>query len=227
MPISQVNSKTPVTIKAAIFDMDGLLIDSERLALETFMELAQDYRLDDMRQVYLRVIGMNSKAINAIVAEALHGRADPVQFMADWTVSYNEKIHREPVPVKPGVEALLAALAARNIPAAVATSTGTEMATDKLRRSGLLDNFQSLIGGDQVANSKPAPDIYLRAANALDIAPSHCVAMEDSPNGVRAAVAAGMQVVQIPDQLQPDAELLTLGHRVYDSIDRVIDLLVD
>lgn len=217
--------KTERLIKAAVFDMDGLLIDSERIALETFVEIGDVYQLDGIEELYRQVIGMNHQAITKIVTEALQERVDPKRFLADWSVSYQGKVAAKPVPVKTGVHEVLGALAHRKIPAAVATSTGTEMATKKLRNSGLLDYFQVLIGGDQVSQSKPSPDIYLRAAESLRVEPAHCLAMEDSPNGVRAAVAAGMQVVQIPDQLQPDADLLLLGHQVFPCIDQVMQLL--
>jgi beta-phosphoglucomutase-like phosphatase (HAD superfamily) len=90
-----------------------------------------------------------------------------------------------------------------------------------LRKSGVLDRFQAVIGSDQVRNGKPEPDIYLKAAGLLNARPERCLALEDSENGVRAAVGAGMTVVQIPDLVQPSAELLALGHIVLDSLREV------
>jgi beta-phosphoglucomutase-like phosphatase (HAD superfamily) len=101
---------------------------------------------------------------------------------------------------------------------AVATSTRTKRATEKLGDAGLLDYFKIVIGGDQVEQGKPDPEIYLKAASALSSAPSRCLALEDSANGVKAAVAAGMTVVQIPDLVPPSDELLQLGHIVLSSL---------
>mgnify|MGYP000072935976 CR=1 FL=1 len=106
---------------------------------------------------------------------------------------------------------------------AVATSTRTDRAKVKLSDSGILDYFDIIIGGDQVSNSKPDPEIYLKAASELSSEPSKCLAFEDSPNGVKSAVAAGLTVIQVPDLVQPDEDLLKMGHIVLGSLADVQD----
>ena len=106
---------------------------------------------------------------------------------------------------------------------AVATSTRTEWAKVKLSDSGILHYFDKIIGGEQVSNSKPDPEIYLRAASELSSEPSKSLALEDSPNGVKSAVAAGLTVIQISDLVQPDENLLKMGHIVLGSLAEVQD----
>jgi beta-phosphoglucomutase-like phosphatase (HAD superfamily) len=118
---------------------------------------------------------------------------------------------------------LLEHVSSLGIPTAVATSTRTERAREKLLRAGVLDRFHEVVGGDQVAHSKPSPDIYLRVAELLRVRPRGCLALEDSDNGVRAALAAGMTVVQIPDLLSPSADVLELGHIVLTSLAEVAE----
>ena len=125
-----------------------------------------------------------------------------------------DKRHAEGIPVKPGVREVVEEIRERDLPYMIATSTPTERAHQVLAKAGLSDLFPKLIGGDQVASGKPAPDIYLAAARLLEKVPAHCVAFEDSANGVKAAHAAGCRTIQIPDIVQPDPELLALGHHV-------------
>jgi len=131
---------------------------------------------------------------------------------------YRRVIEESPIPLKDGAEELLRYISSIEIPIAVATSTAIDRAQKKLKSSGILDYFDFIIGGDQVTRSKPDPEIYLKAASELSSEPSKCLALEDSANGVKAAVAAGMTVVQIPDLVQPGEELLSLGHIVLRSL---------
>lgn len=213
------------TPKAAVFDMDGLLIDSERFAMQAFIDTGKHYSLDLPDSLYLQILGTNDEYTKGVIEDALGEQLDSDDFFHHWESIYYNSINTTPVPLLPGVEKLLDALEERKIPAAVATSTRTEKALIKLKAVGIFDRFQHVVGGDQITNSKPAPDIYLRAAKLLDVAAEHCLAFEDSPNGVRAAVAAGMTTVQIPNLLQPDTELRKLGHQVMERIDHVIPLL--
>jgi beta-phosphoglucomutase-like phosphatase (HAD superfamily) len=106
----------------------------------------------------------------------------------------------------------------QQIPMAVATSSKTHIATHKLEKAKVLHFFDSVIGGDQITHSKPDPEIFITAAESLSCDVKTCIAFEDSPNGVKSAVAAGMTVVQVPDLIQPDAALLTLQHIVLETI---------
>jgi len=207
---------------AVIFDMDGLLLDSERIALRVFQEICDQYSLGDQFPLYMRILGTNNTTTQTILDTVLPADIDRDEFRTRWTDRYTEET-LNPVPLMQGVLALLDHLESRNIPKAVATSTDTDRALDKLANADIAHRFTTITGGDQIKHGKPAPDIYLKAATSLQADPLACMALEDSPNGVRAALAADMQVIQIPDLLQPDAQLRSLGHTVLTDLDAVIE----
>jgi HAD superfamily hydrolase (TIGR01509 family) len=208
---------------AVIFDMDGLLLDTERVGLMAFEEACRRLDVALPREVFVRCLGVNRDAGTCILEEALDGAAGVDAFRDVWDEVYTAQLAREPSLVKPGAEPLLAHLAAQGLPSAVATSTPTARARGKLEIAGILRHFRAVIGGDQVTRSKPHPDIYLRAAQTLQVDPATCLALEDSENGVRAAVASGMCVVQVPDLIQPSAELRSLGHIVLSGLADVLE----
>lgn len=206
---------------AVIFDMDGLLLDTERIALLTFLEACEHFGIGAQTEVFNRCIGTNEALGLAILEAGLEGKADHVEFRRVWEGRYVAATTHRPIPLKDGAADLLERLASRSLPLAVATSTNTPRATQKLRDAGILDRFDAIIGGDQVARSKPNPDIYLKAAATLGVAPGKCLALEDSENGVRAALSAGMTVVQIPDLVEPAPHVRELGHIVLASLREV------
>lgn len=139
-----------------------------------------------------------------------------------WRERYNAIVLHQAIPVKDGVIELLDWLKANQIPAAVATSTKKEVAGIKLKLAKLDHYFDHFTTGCEVEHGKPAPDIYLLAAQRLGITPEHCLAFEDSNNGVKAAVSAKMITYQIPDLTEPDADILALGHQVAPSLQQVL-----
>lgn len=209
---------TPI---ATIFDMDGLLINSERIALHTFQSICDQHTLGEQLSLYLQILGTNDAGTLAILRRELPAHLSAEHFLQAWMSLYQEHTLLA-VPLMNGVLELLDHLEACNIPKSVATSTRTDLARSKLTNSGILHRFTHVTGGDQVNQGKPAPDIYLKAAERLQVDPTLCLALEDSPNGVKAALAAGMHVIQIPDLLQPDADLRALGHTVLNDLHEVI-----
>ncbi len=202
---------------AVIFDMDGLLLDTERIALESFRRVCHHLQIGDQTEIFIRCIGTNHARGWQVLEEGLRGLVDMTAFRQAWESIHADRAGQK-IPVKDGVIELLDDLAAAGIPCGVATSTATDRAIGKLRQVGLFERFASIVGGDQVDRSKPEPDIYLRAAERLKVQPVRCLALEDSENGVRAALGAGMKVIQIPDLVGPSAELRALGHIVLASL---------
>lgn len=206
---------------AVIFDMDGLLLDSERIALAAFVEACEHFDLGEQKDLFMRCVGTNATLGEAVLRQGLHGKADHLEFGRVWDARYAEAISSGPIPLKPGVLEFLDELREAGIPRAVATSTASARAREKLQRAGVLAKFDAIVGGDQVRESKPHPEIYMAAAAALGVKPEKCLALEDSENGVRSALGASMTVVQIPDLVEPSPELCRLGHLILRSVDDV------
>jgi HAD superfamily hydrolase (TIGR01509 family) len=207
--------------KGVVFDMDGLLLDSEKLALEAFQATCTKFSLGDLSNVFMQCIGTNSELGKSILKNALQGIMDHREFGAAWDNMYTKLTKGKPVALKEGTLYILEHIESLDIPMAVATSTKTDQAEFRLKDSGILNFFEIVIGGDQVSTSKPDPEAYLKAASELSTDPLDCLALEDSPNGVKSALAAGMTVVQIPDLIQPDDDLLKMGHIVLSSLSDV------
>lgn len=211
--------------KAVIFDMDGLLLDSERIALDTFLEACRTFGFQPDRNIYMRCIGTNFSRVKEILMEG-YGETFPYDDVFKlWTEKYTSEAFEKPVPLKDGAQELLKRIRSDRIPMAVATSTAYDKAVLKLKNAGILDFFKVIIAGDQVENSKPDPEIYRKAAEGLGVSAGDCLVFEDSNNGVRSAHAAGMEVVQIPDLVEPTDKTKALGHTILPSLLQVEDYM--
>ena len=197
--------------QGVLFDMDGLLLDTEKQYLGTFIATCAKFGLRDKEKVFYDCIGLRLADSTKVLEKGLGGLVDLGAFLTTWdeTIIAERAAH---IPVKPMAPVLLQALKERDILCAVATSTGTEKAKHHLEQTGLLPYVHTVIGGDQVENGKPAPDIYLKAAEALGVAAAACVAFEDSDPGTLAAIRSGAKVVQVPDLKQPSPKIRAMGH---------------
>ena len=199
MPLTLVKSAVETSqIKAVIFDMDGLLLDTETLSFESFIATAARYDLDVGIDDYRDMIGLNAATGIDILRAMLPQHIDAVAFKNEWLDVYRQLL-LDDVPVKAGAHAFLASLHEMDMPRAVATSSSGQKARAILQKTGLMSYIQYVTGGDEVPTGKPAPDVYLDAAGKLGIGTGDCLALEDSNNGTTAALAAGMKVIQIPD----------------------------
>lgn len=194
---------SPNAIQGVIFDMDGLLLDSERVALATVAEAAAGLGLPWRPEVGLAMVGLNSNDGPAVIRQHL-GEDYPVAELYDaFGRIYEAAIAAGHIPLKGGVTELFDVLDGLAIRRVVATSTRRSRAEPKLAAVGLLGRVHGMVCGDEVSRGKPAPDIFLAAAERLELPVGHCLVLEDSNAGVRGALAAGARVVMVPDLLQP------------------------
>lgn len=213
----------PMNYQAAIFDMDGLLLDTERICMQIFKQACTNVNLPFYEDVYLSIIGRNSAGVEQVFRQAYGDDLDKLH--AEWRVNYNAIVKHQPIPVKDGVIELLEWLKSQGVPMAVATSTHRDVASVKLDLAGLSHYFANLTCGCEVENGKPDPEIYLLAAQRLNVEPNQCLAFEDSNNGVRSAIGANMTTFQIPDLVEPCDEVKALGHQVLPSLKNALSYL--
>ena len=198
-------------IDAVVFDMDGVILDSEQLVVRCWQKIAAKYGIEDIEKFCVAALGLNREAAKKLFVRMYDGRYgdedDYERIKSEMSAEFHRAAAAGQLVLKPGVKEILGKLRANKIPCALATSTRKEVVTMELSKLGVIDYFDKLVCGDMVERSKPAPDIFLKACGELGVKPECAFAVEDSYNGVRAAYAAGMKIAMIPDLVQPDDEM--------------------
>ncbi len=202
-----------IVVEAVVFDMDGLMFDTERVAVEAWSEAAREMGLGVPRDVFLGLVGLASAGMRPALT-ARYGDDFPYEELRRRRLAIAAARLETGVPVKRGLVALLEHLEARGIPRGVATSTNRARVLPLLESTDLARRFQVVTCGDDVANCKPDPEIFLASATALGVPPCRCLVLEDSPIGIAAARAAGAIPVMVPDLLPPPPDLAGTGVRV-------------
>jgi HAD superfamily hydrolase (TIGR01509 family) len=205
-------------IEAVIFDMDGLMVDTERLARRFWYLAFEEFGAAPTDEQYLSIIGRNAVDSTAVLQEALGSDFPVEECRARMRELYYAEIAENGIPVMPGLRELVDFLKAESIRYAVATSTSRDITLKKLEMTNLISDFETIVAGDEITNGKPDPEIFLKAAGLIDAAPEKTVVLEDSFNGVRAAHAAGMIPIMVPDLAQPTDEIRALAHAVVPSL---------
>ncbi len=197
-----------------IFDMDGILIDSEPLFRMAAQQAATAIGHTISDADYVRWMGLPPKAVESAIYSTLGTDFPMDDFRTAFREVWIDHTDRHGVPAQPGMNALLITLRDHGIPFAVATSTQRDQAERSLALAGLAGHIDHIVGGNEVEQGKPDPEIFLRAAALVTLDPTRCVALEDSAAGVRAAAAARMLTIMVPDLHQPDAEVASLARYV-------------
>lgn len=192
-------------VEAALFDMDGLLLDTEVMYLEAMQAAARELGREMSLEFCHSMIGVPAQECSLMI-EAYYGDGFSIEEFRERFYGLLRGLLEAGIPLKPGVVELLDFLADRGLPLAVATSSERRTAERHLAKAGLLDRFTALATRDDVERPKPHPDIYLEAARRLGVAPGRCLAFEDSNIGLEAAHAAGTMAFMVPDLLQPLSE---------------------
>lgn len=205
-------------ISAVIFDMDGLMFDTERLVIEGWKKVGTDFNIDISENVVIETMGLDVYGTEKVFKKHMGDcfpfyevREKRIEYVMDW-------IDKNGVPVKAGLYELLDLLDEMKILKAVATSTEREKAYRLLTSAGVEERFDLIVCGDEIKNGKPNPDIFLKAAEHFGISPERCIVLEDSENGIRAAYKAGMYPIMIPDIKQPSDEVSNLAFKKFNSL---------
>ena len=194
-------------IKAVIFDMDGVLIDTEKYYIQLGMDITKEMGYEIPREVFLSMRSLNRKFSKPMLLEKYGEDFDFEYFHAERRKRLRAILESRGIEKKPGVDEVLSILKREGLQKAVATATDMERASSYLSQIGVLEKFDRILSVSNVKNGKPMPDVYLEACRQLEKEPSECIAVEDSPVGVRSAYAAGLRVVMVPDLTQPEEEI--------------------
>lgn len=212
-------------IKAVIFDMDGLLLDTEKLLVRFWTQAANEAGFPMEREHALAIRSLHRKFAIPYLRELFGEGFDYVKIRSRRMELMSGYLSENPLELKSGARELLGYLNMNGIPAAIATATDLERTRDYLTRVGIFERFDRIVCATMVEEGKPKPDIYLYAARELGLPPSECMALEDSPNGVRSAASAGCVTVMVPDLTPPDVELGRLIRAAANSLGDVVGII--
>lgn len=211
-------------IQAVIFDMDGLLVDSEHIGIDVMHECGKLQGEHLPLELIASTLG-STHATSIAMYRRLYPKMDPERLFVDFKAAMMQKAEKGEIPLKKGARELLDVLKQRNIPRAVGSSSPRSVVNVYLENTGVLGDFQALITGDMGLPSKPAPDMFLAAAKALGVKAENCLVLEDSVNGIKAGRNAGMIVGMVPDVHPYREELQPYCDHVLSDLAAVIPLL--
>lgn len=216
--------QTTATPSAILFDLDGTLIDTEKIYRKLWPKAISDmgYTLTD--DMYLKLRSLGRPFAPALFKEWYGPDFDYNKARKIRSAYFKEYIEANGIDVKSGAKALLTALKARNIKAYIVTATDIERAGKYLKMTGLDGFFDRIVSATEVSEGKPSPYVYEYALRELNLDPSKCLAVEDAPNGIISAYRAGLRVIMVPDLTEPDEELSKMLYAKFESLDKILEL---
>lgn len=212
-------------IEAIVFDMDGLLFDSERIVQRSWEEAGNQLGLEHMGETIYHTLGMNLAGRNHYFRNTIAKDFPCEEFAKQARIWFYKIVNEEGLPMKNGARELLEYGKANGYRMAIATSSRREYALKNLKAAKIYDFFDAGVFGDMVQHAKPDPEIYLKACDSIGAAPANCIALEDAPAGIRAAYAAGMKPIMIPDLVAPTPEIEAFLYETCDTLLGVIGIL--
>ena len=212
-------------IEAIVFDMDGLLFDSERIVQRSWEEAGNQLGLEHMGETIYHTLGMNLAGRNHYFRNTIAKDFPCEEFAKQARIWFYKIVNEEGLPMKNGARELLEYGKANGYRMAIATSSRKEYALKNLKAAKIYDFCDAGVFGDMVQHAKPDPEIYLKACDSIGAAPANCIALEDAPAGIRAAYAAGMKPIMIPDLVAPTPEIEALLYETCDTLLGVIGIL--
>ncbi len=224
MALTIYENRDTLAIRGVLFDMDGLVLDTEKLYARFWMEACRFYGFPMTREQALRMRAANSRLGKANLLEFFGPSADYDTIRAKRIQLMDAFIEVNGVEPKPGILELMDFLDERGIPAAITSSSPKDRIRMHLSSLGLYHRFAAICSGYDVPCGKPAPDIYLHGAASLNLPPEQCLALEDAPLGIQSAFRAGCIPVMIPDLDQPDEATKAMLFARADSLTDVMDL---
>ena len=204
--------------KAVVFDMDGVIFDSERCVLQSWIDVADQYSITDIDKVFIKCIGTNEPATKKILFEHYGPDFPYDEYRKKSSAIFHAKYDDGRLPMKPGIKELLQYLTEQGYLVGLASSTKEIHVRQEITDAGLLPYFKNLTCGDMLKKSKPEPDIFLMACDNLGVKPEEAIAIEDSFNGIRAAHRAGMFPIMVPDLIAPDDEMRELAGMILSNL---------
>lgn len=212
-------------IKAVIFDMDGVLIDTEKHYNVAWQQAAQEAGFPFTREHGLMLRSLDANMAASLMKEVFGPSFDYFEIRERRREIVREILSEQGLEMKPGVKEILQVLRQKGIKTAVATATPLPLTKEHLTNLGIIDLFDEIVSAKQVEHGKPSPDVYLYACEQIGMKPEECIAVEDSPNGIQAAFLAGCKPVMVPDLTQPDEELSKKLFSCVDSLEKLADLI--
>lgn len=211
-------------IKAVIFDMDGVVLDTETICFKTWELAARDFTIADYEKAEHACLGTNKKETENILKNFFGDDFDAKAFMERTSHYFYEIERAQGISLMKEVIPTLEYLSGK-YKIALASSTREVVVRRQLTNAGVIKYFQTITCGDQVTKSKPDPEIYLKACASIGIVPQNACAVEDSPNGIRSAFSAGLKPIMVPDKIMPDWEMKEKCFKIVEHLGLLKDFL--